>query len=171
MLPIRNLSAEVTSLSFEVPSRGGTTVDWRIERGELPPIRVDVKNRSVDLVPYLCAQVDGTATAIEPAHDHRLLFRSIENKFEVADPAAVLQGAWIVTQVRQEEAELRAAFHSLDTARVHFAIINNTHRDAYVIARDDVSPHELLSVFGLKDSPRMVFRRGVDPRDGRERLG
>ncbi len=66
---------------------------------------------------------DGTAPA--PVHNVSLLFQSIEQKYTSTNPALQLQGAWIVTDLKQEESELNAAFDALDRSKVHFAILGD----------------------------------------------
>ena len=68
--------------------------------------------------------------APEPDHDPALLFRSIEHKFKAADPDHCLQGAWIVTDIAQNESRLLKSFLGLDGAKVHFAVLGDWRADA-----------------------------------------
>jgi hypothetical protein len=168
MLPMRTPEAGV-SATFEVPAAGSTTIDWLIRRDHSPDILIDVKNRIVDLIEYLVAVASRPEApqAVEPAHDHSSVLRGIENKFELADPNQRLQGAWIVTMLKQEQFRLRQAFDALDGSRVHFVVLNNTHRDGYVLARPGIDAGDILATFGLLDAPDLVFTAGsAFPRHG-----
>ncbi len=159
MLPVLALGTEV-QLDFEVPGEGGRTVDWLIHRFAEPDILLDVKNRIFDLVDYFTTIVDsGTeGEAPAPRHDHSRILRDIEEKFTPSDPTVRLQGAWIVSQLQQEEGELRDAFADLDPSRVHFVIVNNWTREAYILTGENVDGPQVLSALGLTHSDRFVFR-------------
>lgn len=96
-----------------------------------------------------------------PNHDVQLLFRSVEPKFLAADPDERLQGVWIVTDIKQDETELWAAFDALDPAKVHFAILADAQSDVYILTRRPEDIPHLLSVFGASQSSRFVFDRGA----------
>jgi hypothetical protein len=91
-----------------------------------------------------------------------LLFRSVESKFSSRSASEIIQAAWIVTYVKQEESELRAAFAALDASRVHLAIIGDWEDDVYVLANDRAAKERALEVLGLRESRRAVFQRGVE---------
>ena len=95
---------------------GNRTVDWVIGPAFERRVLIDVKRRFADFF----GQMEGVAAdgRVAPQHDVDLLFRSVQGKFLPKDPAEELQGAWIVTDIRQEETELQAAFDTLDPARV-----------------------------------------------------
>ena len=94
-----------------------------------------------------------------PEHDPALLFRSVEQKLIVADPDKVLQGAWIVTDIKQEASELDAAFRSLDAAKVHFAVVGDHRPDIHLLVRREQDRSFLLDLFKATKSERFVFNR------------
>lgn len=159
MLPMRDIGADVDA-EFEVPGSGDTTVDWLIHRSRAPDILLDVKNRITDLVDYFLTMTgqDVDPRSHAPAHDHEAMLRGIENKLPPQDPEERLQGGWIVSQLQQEETSLRDAFESLAPDRVHFIILNNGHREGYILSQPDVDGSDLLSFLGLVAAPRLVFR-------------
>ena len=162
--PIARVPSNV-GIEWEVPG-GGTgnqNVDWLIASEKHPPVLLDVKNRVLDLIENLSQigrgerSMRGTGPA--PSHDSQRLFLSIETKFGRAKPTERLQGAWIGTQIRQEEQELHAAFGALDHERVHFAVLGDWKDDGYVLGIDDSTRRIVLDVLRMKHSSRFVFAR------------
>jgi hypothetical protein len=138
---------------------GNRTVDWVVGTAPERRVLLDVKRRLTDFLDQMeGVAVDGGAA---PQHDVGLLFRSVEGKFLPKDPGEQLQGAWIVTDVRQEETELQAAFDALDPARVHFAVFGDERADVCLLTRGTEHRRFLLELFGVHESARFVFRRGV----------
>lgn len=84
---------------------GNRTVDWAIGPADNRRVLLDVKRRLADFILQMSA--DGNTP---PEHDVGLLFRSVEGKFLPADPGSTLQGVWVMTDIKQDEAKLRAAF-------------------------------------------------------------
>jgi len=116
-LPILRV-AEDTRVDFEVPTGvGGRNVDWRISNSSGRQVLVDVKRRAVDLLASMdrlkAGERNPDKTVPAPTHDVSLLFKSIEEKFGSNNPAQQLQGAWIVTALKQEQRELNRAFGNL----------------------------------------------------------
>lgn len=156
--------ASSANLKYEVPglAEGGSTVDWFVDTREVQ-MAFDVKSRVLDLVESMEhlakgeLSADGTAPA--PVHETARMLKSIEPKFRRGDPAFVLQGAWIRTEIKQEEAELRASFDALDPDRVHFIVLGDWEEDAYVLARTNEIRAKIVSAFQLRESRRFVFDR------------
>ncbi|GLR92514.1 hypothetical protein GCM10007858_01330 [Bradyrhizobium liaoningense] len=158
MLPMLRVSDaipaehEVTGLGA-----GNRTVDWVLGAAGTRRILFDVKRRFAD---FYSQMTDAVLTSgAPPAHDVQLLFRSVEPKFLAADPDNRLQGAWIVTDIKQDETELRTGFDALDPAKVHFAILGDAQSDMYILTRRPEDIPHLLSVFGASQSNRFVFDR------------
>jgi hypothetical protein len=136
---------------------GNRTVDWVIGAAFERRVLIDVKWRFADIFGQMGGVVaDGR---VAPQHDVRLLFRSVQGKFLPKDPAEELQGAWIVTDIQQEETELQAAFDTLDPARVHFAVIGDERADVCLLTRGAEHRRFLLDLFDLEEGTRFVFRR------------
>ncbi len=162
LIPVIRLGPEI-EVEFEIVGYGigNRTIDWLIRASTGPLILLDVKNRSRDLIESFQRIAggerapDGTVPA--PAHDAALLFRSLESKFPVRNPAEVLQGAWIRTGLKQEESELRTSFARLDHSRVHFAILGDWADDAHILQAEGVGAGHLIGVFGLQLSERFIF--------------
>jgi hypothetical protein len=158
MFPVLRLAPEV-AVEHEMSGfgTGNTTVDWVI--GPVGPRRViiDVKRRLADFL----AQMGTTSAAFvaPPEHDVALLFRSVETKLRAADPAEQLQGAWVVTDIKQERAELQRTFDNLDPSKVHFAILGDEQPDVFPLTRRAEDREFLLDLLGLTESERFVFSR------------
>lgn len=146
-------------IEFEVSGMGAgnRTVDWAIRTQDDRTVLLDVKRRTLDFLRQ-AEGIDAENAAPEPDHDPALLFRSVEQKFLSAEPDARLQGAWIVTDIKQEEDQLVRAFTSLDAKKVHFAILGDWKPDVYVLARRDVDRQYLLNLFRVDSSTRFTFR-------------
>ncbi len=165
--PMIRLSPEIEA-RFEVRTgAGGRDADWLFIDPTGARVMLEVKRRVADLYQHsekLVLGADrGCGELPPPEHDPQILFRSVEQKFAPASPDKVLQGAWIVTNVAQEKTKLRAAFDSLDPARVHFAILNNWRSDAKVLAQRVQDEKYLVSMFSLKNSDKFEFERHEGP--------
>jgi hypothetical protein len=162
--PILRLPVDMDA-SYEVSGlgEGNRTIDWLIKPKSGVSIALEVKNRPKDLLESLVRlqagerDVDGTAPA--PLHDAGLLFASLEQKFRPRDVSEMVQGAWIGTDLRQEESELMAAFARLDPTRVHVAFFGDWKDDAYVLSHSDFARQHAREVLGVRESRRFVFRR------------
>jgi hypothetical protein len=158
MFPMLRVDPSIPAL-YEVAGCGvgNRTIDWVAGPAEGRRVLVDVKRRYKDLL----AQMDGIAAgnAQEPDHDAALLFRSVEEKFRQADPDSALQGAWIVTDIKQEQAALAKAFAQMDVTKVHFSILGDAQADACLLTRREADRPFLLSFFGLTEATRFQFQR------------
>jgi hypothetical protein len=136
---------------------GNRTIDWAV--GPLSGRRVllDVKRRFADFIELMGSL--STDDASTPGHDVGLLFRSVERKFKPSNPDELLQGAWIVTDIKQEEAELRNVFKALDASKVHFAILGDERPDGYLIVQRPQDTPFLCELLRLTESRRFVFER------------
>ena len=105
MFPLLRVDPAIPA-EYEARGRGvgNKTIDWAIGPTSDRSVLMDVKRRFADFLAQMGAPMSDAVPA--PDHDPALLFRSIEGKFVAADPDAVLQGAWIVTDIKQEVAEL-----------------------------------------------------------------
>lgn len=156
---------EDTEASYEVSGHGegNRTIDWVIKPKVGPPIAIDVKNRTKDLLESLIRlqagerEAEGTAPA--PIHNVDLLFTSLEQKFRSRAATEMVQAAWIGTDLKQEETELAVAFGRLDGTRVHVAFLGDWNDDVYTLAHDDFARQHASRVLGVRESRRFVFRR------------
>lgn len=161
--PVLRLTVDV-QVDYEVAGfgDGNSTVDWFVRPPEGPPVLLEVKNRTKDLVESLARMDAGErspeGTAPVPAHDHAMLFRSIEQKFRSRSSAEIVQGVWIRTNLRQEETELSRAFDCLDATKVHVAVLGDWQDDVHVLANDAFAKEHVIRVFRLEESRRFVFQ-------------
>lgn len=146
------------SLDLEVAGlgNGNRTVDWVIGPQKGRTVLCDVKKRTKDFLLQF-EQLGHASEAPEPNHDPALLFRNVEEKFGPNDPGQCLQGAWIFTDIAQDEDRLLDAFSALDGSKVHFAVLGDWLPDAYVLARSPEDKEYIQCLFGLMDSTRFVF--------------
>jgi hypothetical protein len=136
---------------------GNRTIDWLVGPVDGRRVLFDVKRRFVDFIAMMGGlSADETAA---PGHDVGLLFRSVEGKFQHSNPDQQLQGAWIVTDIKQDGAELDGAFAALDAGKVHFAILGDAEADVHVITRRPEDREFLLRLFQSTASTRFVFDR------------
>ncbi len=147
MIPVAKVGSNAP-IDFEVSGlgSGNRTVDWVIGPQDGRIVLLDVKRRTADFIEQT-ERIDSGKVAPEPSHNPELLFRSVEQKFIPADPDLQLQGAWIVTDIRQEESQLMQAFAGLDANKVHFAILGDWESDVYVLSRRDIDKLFLLEMF------------------------
>jgi hypothetical protein len=159
MVPAHTISNEVP-MAFEVCGlgAGNRTVDWVIGPYANRTVLLDVKRRTTDFIKQMAqTKEDGAESA--PDHDPALLFRSVEQKFVPADPDARLQGVWVLTNIKQDEDRLLAAFGDLDETKVHFAILGDWKRDAYVVARRGEDRQYLMKLLQREPSMRFTFKK------------
>jgi len=161
--PILRLDSTVQA-DYEVPGygEGNTTVDWRIH-GDGFLLLLDVKNRARDLFESLALLQVGERgpgdTVPAPIHDPGLLFRSLDRKFKSRKPSKIVQAAWIVSGIKQEEDELSKAFANLDGSRVHVAILGDWNDDVYVLGNNTQAKKRVVQLLRVRESRRFVFRR------------
>jgi hypothetical protein len=163
--PILRLHSSA-SVKYEVSGLAdlGSTCDWLIVTREVQ-MALDVKSRVLDLLDSMARLArgerspDGSAPA--PVHETERMLKSVELKFRRADPASIIQGAWIRTEIKQEERELLTSFDALDPSRVHFIVLGDWEEDAYVLARTDEIRAKVVATLQLRESKRFVFNRDV----------
>lgn len=159
MIPAAKVGSNAP-VDFEVSGlgAGNRTVDWVIGPQDGRTVLLDVKRRTTDFIKQT-ERIDTAKVAPEPSHDPELLFRSVDQKFLPADPDLQLQGAWIVTDIKQEENQLLQAFATLDASKVHFAILGDWKPDVYVLSRRDIDRQFLLETFRCYTSNRFIFQK------------
>jgi hypothetical protein len=163
MAPVTRLGSEV-ALDFEVSGQGNgnRTVDWLLRPTGARTVLCDVKRRTKDFLIQF-ERIGDSPEAPEPDHDPALLFKSLEQKFVANEPNITLQGAWIFTDITQNEARLQAAFESLDASKVHFAVLGDWGNEAHVISRRWEDAQFLHELFCIVDSTRFVFSASASP--------
>jgi hypothetical protein len=157
MAPATRIAGAIP-LDFEVSGlgNGNRTVDWVFGPQDGRMVLCDVKRRTRDFLIQF-EQIGDAVEAPEPTHDPALLFRSVEQKFVSNNPDQYLQGAWIFTDIAQNEYRLREAFMALDCSKVHFAVLGDWLSDAYVLSRRPEDTQFLRNLFDLTHSTRFVF--------------
>lgn len=142
---------------------GNRDVDWFIQNLNGPPVLIDVKNRIRDLLEMMERLAEGErdpdGTAPAPTHDASIMFRSVEQKLPQEDPDRQLQGAWVVTNVKQESEEIVEAFEALDPEKVHFAILGGWEPGVAVLSQREEDVATLMDLFQEKPSDRHLFTR------------
>ena len=73
-----------------------------------------------------------------------------------------VQGAWIATDIKQDESALEASFRALDPEKVHFAVLGDFEPDAHVLVRRPRDLEYIRNVFALSPSTRFTFNRAVE---------
>jgi hypothetical protein len=159
MIPGHKVDPEV-QVRFEVPGLGigNKTVDWVIGPFNDRTVRIDVKRRLIDFIKQ-AERISAESEAPEPDHDPSLIFRSVEEKFDTSDPDYFLQGAWIVTDIKQDERLLSTAFKNLNTNKVHFTIIGDWKSDAHVLVKRSEDEQFLRTLFHIQKSDRFTFTK------------
>jgi hypothetical protein len=158
MMPVCRLPFTL-AVDYEVSGYGpgNRTVDWALQAGGRR-ILLDAKSRTTDFIQQACnAGQKGEMPA--PEHDHKLMFKSIEGKFNAADPAIQLQGAWITTHIMQNRIEIDNAFAAVDPAKVHFAMFGDWRSDVSLLVRREVDRQFLLKLFNVTQSQRFFFQQ------------
>lgn len=157
MIPGHKVIPEVP-VQFEVAGQGAgnKTVDWVIGPHNGRIVLMDVKRRTTDFIKQT-ERISEEPVAPEPDHDPSLLFRSVEDKFVIADPSLNLQGVWVVTDIKQNEPLLSAAFAALDASKVHFAILGDWKPDAHVLVARTEDEQYLRNLFNVQESTRFTF--------------
>jgi hypothetical protein len=160
MFPMLRVDPAI-AVQYEAQGRGAgnKTIDWAIGPVDNREVLMDVKRRTVDFLAQLGGPIEAEIPA--PEHDPALLFRNVEAKFVAADPDGVLQGAWIVTDIKQEAAELAAAFERLDAAKVHFAVLGDARPDVCLLTRRAEDRPFLRDLFRVADADRYLFNRNT----------
>jgi hypothetical protein len=106
-----------------VPHR---TIDWLFERSPAVPVLLEVKYRRKDLIRHLAqvaaANTEGTTDTPVPPSDPESLFKDTAEKFLPRTAAEGLQGAWIHSQIKQEESGLEL-LRRMDSQRLQFAFL------------------------------------------------
>ncbi len=157
MFPMLRVDPAIPA-DYELSGRGtgNKTIDWSIQAaGRI--VFMDVKRRFADFYAQMSLPANESMPA--PEHDPLLLFRSVEQKFLTANPDSVLQGAFIVTDIKQESRKLDAAFASLDATKVHFAVLGDQRPDVHLLVRREQDRPLLLDLFQATRSHRFVFNR------------
>jgi hypothetical protein len=149
---------ENVAVDFEVGGlgNGNRTVDWVIGPFCGRTVLCDVKRRTRDFLDQF-ERLDDSPVAPEPNHDPAVLFRNVEHKFNSRSPDEYLQGAWIVTDIAQEETRLLDAFAALNPNKVHFAVLGDWQSDAHVLVRREGDRPYLHSLFRMAASSRFIF--------------
>jgi len=149
-------------VQFEVPGMGigNKTVDWVIGPFDGRTVLIDVKRRSIDFIKQ-AERIGAELEVPEPDHDPSLIFRSVEEKFDTSDPNYFLQGAWIVTDIKQDEMLLSTAFEALNASKVHFIIIGDWKSDAHVLSRRNEDEQYLHDLFHIQESERFTFTQNI----------
>ena len=167
--PILGVDAGV-SCEFEVSGYGvgKRTIDWLLRPSALPAVLLDVKCRIRDLIEGLAQIASGhlgpDGQGPSPLHNIAIMFKDTEEKFIQKSPNEMLQGVWIISHLRQERSELNNAFNSLDSMKLHFAVIANWQKDVYVLVRDGIPLESITSLFNVTHSNRFVFDRSQNSR-------
>lgn len=157
MIPGYKVDSAV-AVQFEVSGQGvgNKTIDWVIGPHSGRTVLLDVKRRTTDFIKQT-ERIDVESVAPEPDHDPVLLFRSVEKKFESADPNLQLQGVWVITDIKQNEKRLSDVFAELNSSKVHFAILGDWKPDAYVIVKRADDEQYLRDLFHVEKSARFTF--------------
>jgi hypothetical protein len=155
-LPAIRFPRDVTAEFEHRTGAGNRDADWRLTKPGERPILFDVKRRMVDLLHLTSRTALGerrpNGHAPQPEHDPSLLFRSIAEKYLEVDPNVQLQGAWIVTALKQEEAGLAAAFDALDHRRVHFAVLGGWGGGVGLLTRRPEDRPVILERLGVTEA-------------------
>ena len=158
MMPVCRLPFTL-DVDYEVSGYGpgNRTVDWALQAGGRL-VLLDAKSRTTDFIQQVRnAGQKGEMPA--PEHDHNLMFKSIEGKFNAADPAVQLQGAWITTHIMQNRLEIDNAFAALDPAKVHFVMFGDWRSDVSLLVRREADRQFLLDLFNVTQSQRFFFKK------------
>jgi hypothetical protein len=157
MMPVCRLPFAL-AVEYEVLGYGpgNKTVDWALQAGGRI-VLLDAKSRTADFIQQACnANQNGVMPA--PDHDHKLMFKSVEGKFNAADPAVQLQGAWITTHIKQNRVEIDNAFAALDPAKVHFVMFGDWQSDVSLLVQREADRQFLLDLFNVTQSTRFFFQ-------------
>lgn len=158
MMPVCRLPFTL-SVDYEVPGYGpgNKTVDWAMQAsGRL--ILLDAKSRTTDFIQQACS-VGQKGEMPAPEHDHKLMFKSLESKFNAANSDVQLQGAWITTHIKQNRVEIENAFAALDPAKIHFAMFGDWQSDVSLLVQREADRQLLLDLFKVTQSERFFFQQ------------
>ena len=164
MAPIYHLQDNVGVFPERKTSQtNDTDIDWELIVPNLPNFFLEVKHRKFDLKQGLIdiiSRLPETSQPNKPTHDTDLLFVNLEKKFEPCKPRDRLQGAWISTSLKQNEAQMRASFNNIHDDQLHFALLvapGAEDNAAYLLARPDIPGQHILDIFNLRHKPEKVF--------------
>jgi len=157
MMPVCRLPFTL-AVEYEVPGYGpgNRTVDWALQAGGRL-ILLDAKSRTTDFIQQ-AGNADQNGQMLMPEHDHNLMFKSIEGKFNAADPDVQLQGVWITTHIMQNRLEIDNGFAALNPAKVHFALFGDWRSDISLLVRREADRKFLLDLFNVTQSQRFFFQ-------------
>jgi len=163
MRPMKDVKASLQT-NYEVAGLGigNTTCDWQV-KGKFINIVLDVKNRTKSLLEHMKQLIPnlnkGTTNTLPLAPNPEDLFRSVENKLKEKCYVGQLQGVWIRSDIKEHEDKLTIHFRkTLNSRKVHFAILSDWKDDAFILARNTLIKSILKKIFGLKESKRFVIR-------------
>lgn len=157
MMPVCRLQFNL-AVDYEVLGYGpgNRTVDWGLQTGGRL-VLIDAKSRTTDFIQQ-ASNASQNGKMLMPEHDHKLMFKSIEGKFNVADPEVQLQGAWITTHIMQNRVEIDNAFAAMDSAKVHFTMFGDWRSDISLLVRREADRQFLLDLFNVTQSNRFFFQ-------------
>ncbi len=146
-------------VAFEPPDQGegNRKIDWLIKPGDSgPPILLEVKDRRRDLISLfrnsIPSMTAGGTTTVPPSLDVTRLFLDTSEKFRPADPAKILQGAWIFCPIKQIRSEVEDHFNHLDKERFHFALLANWDGEATGLWRSEETHSRIAELFDISES-------------------
>lgn len=163
-VPLTRLPREAQAVYETRTGRGRRTADWLIEHPlGTRPVLFDVKRRIADLIQsaeqFDQANRDHADTVPPPRHDARIMVRSVEQKLQDEDPDVRLQGAWIVSDLKQERREFQSAFDGLSASRVHFVVLGGWQPGVAVFARRPEDRQYILRIFQESEKEELLFDR------------
>jgi hypothetical protein len=164
MAPIYHLDDEIQVFPERNANlNNNTNADWEIVVPNLQNIFLEVKYRQHDFRLYadeIIKRLPVISNLSKPNHDTDLLFKKLENKFESVDYRKRLQGAWISTFLRQDEAKIRASFNKIHDDQLHFVLLvapGAKDNAAYLLTRPGIPGQHILDIFNLRHKPEKVF--------------
>ncbi len=163
-MPALRFTDDVDAQFEALTGAGNRDADWRLVKRGVRPILIEVKRRSADILALFERVAIGErrpdGTAPQPSHDASLIFRSIEQKYPKSDPDVQLQGAWVVTALKQDSTDLERAFDALDGDRVHFVVLGGWTAGVRVLVRREEDRDVVLDVLNEHErSDGFVFDR------------
>lgn len=160
--PILQLSNDV-AVHHEVLGfgKGKHTIDWQIHAPGQPTLFLEVKNRMFDLIESMdeFANQPRAQLLSKPKHDHSMLFRGLTEKFKESNPTEAIQAVWILSDVKQEQEELKDAFSRIDSKLLHAVILGNWQHEGYVIARNKDIERRVQKILGIRRTEKLTFTR------------
>ncbi len=147
----------------KISQTNNTDIDWELIVPNLPNFFLEVKHRKFDLeagLREIISRLPKTSQPGKPTHDTDLLFVNLEKKFESCKPRDRLQGAWISTSLKQNEAQVRSSFNRIHDDQLHFALLvapGAEDNAAYLLTRPGIPGQHILDIFNLRHKPEKVF--------------